>query len=84
MFRKKRRAVVEGPVRILAVELVGTVRWMAWERWPEKERARAEATKEQDATESAESAAGPGENAEEAAAEGSRSSRGGCSLGDSE
>ena len=30
VFRKKRRAVVEGPV--LAVELVGTVMRMAWER----------------------------------------------------
>ena len=29
VFKKKRRAVVEGPV--LAVELVGTVLWMAWE-----------------------------------------------------
>ena len=31
VFRKKRSAIVEGPV--LTVELVGTVLWMAWERW---------------------------------------------------
>ena len=51
MFRKKRRAIVKGPV--LAVELISTMLWMAWERWREKERARAKATKEQDAAESA-------------------------------
>ena len=31
VFRKKRRAVVEGP--IMLVELVGAVLWMAWESW---------------------------------------------------
>ena len=35
VFRKKRGAVVEGPV--LAVELIGTVLWVAWERWRDRE-----------------------------------------------
>ena len=49
MFRKKRRAVVEGPV--LAVELVGTVLWLAWESWREREKTRREETAEQTAAE---------------------------------
>ena len=49
VFRKKRRAVVEGPV--LSVELVGTVLWMAWESWRGKDMARREATAEQTAAE---------------------------------
>ena len=42
VFRKKRRAVVEGPV--LAVELVGIVMWVAWESWRGREMTRREAT----------------------------------------
>ena len=49
MFRKKRRAVVEGPV--LSVELVDTVLWMAWESWRGEELAKREATAEQTAAE---------------------------------
>ena len=45
VFRKKRRAVVEGPVP--TVELVGAVLWMAWERAREGWRRETEETAEQ-------------------------------------
>ena len=51
VFSKQRRVANERPV--LAVELVGTVLWMARERCRGKERAKREATQEQDAAKTA-------------------------------
>ena len=51
VFRKKRRAVVTVEGLVLAVELVGTVLWMAWESAREGWRREREATTELTAAE---------------------------------
>ena len=88
MFRGGREAVVEGPV--LAVELIGTVLWMAWEiiEMAQERDLEGKGRGNKGAGCSRVGSKAPGEGVKEAAAMaaagGSNSSRRECSLGDSE